>query len=141
MIFTDWLSIAEDWRESYGRFTGNSGPSQGFVSVDQRAPLHALSELLQQRGIKCLFIETEKWDLAFCWYRLRRWPDSVRGLELLSRSFRSAENFGAYKPSPYVYRGAAARFELGPSHCVMVAAHLDDLKSAKAQDFQIVYGE
>jgi 2-haloacid dehalogenase len=48
----------------------------------------------------------------------------------------SAEEFGAYKTSPQVYREAAARFELDPSQCAMVATHLFDLKAAKAQGFQ-----
>ncbi|KAE8385847.1 hypothetical protein BDV23DRAFT_187838 [Aspergillus alliaceus] len=67
MTFTDWLSIAEDWRESYGQFTGNFDPSRGFVSVDQHH-YTALSKLLQQQEIGSLFIDSEKWDLAFCWH-------------------------------------------------------------------------
>ncbi|KAE8308197.1 HAD-like domain-containing protein [Aspergillus transmontanensis] len=165
MTFTDWLSIAEDWRQSYGQFTAKFDPSQGFVSVDQHH-FTALSKLLQERKIENLFTDRERWDLSLCWHRLSPWPDSVRGLELLSRRFRtctlsngnvslledlrrygslpftdiaSAENFGAYKPSPQVYRGAAARFDVDPSHCALVAAHLSDLKAAKAQDFQTIY--
>ncbi|GAB1199829.1 hypothetical protein APSETT444_009188 [Aspergillus pseudonomiae] len=165
MTFTDWLSVAEDWRQSYGQFTAKFDPSQGFVSVDQHH-YTALSTLLRQRKIENLFTDSEKWDLSLCWHRLVPWPDSVRGLELLSRRFRtctlsngnvslledlqrygslpftdiaSAENFGAYKPSPQVYRGAAARFDLDPSHCALVAAHLSDLKAAKAQGFQTIY--
>ncbi|KAE8397481.1 HAD-like domain-containing protein [Aspergillus pseudonomiae] len=165
MTFTDWLSVAEDWRQSYGQFTAKFDPSQGFVSVDQHH-YTALSTLLKQRKIENLFTDSEKWDLSLCWHRLVPWPDSVRGLELLSRRFRtctlsngnvslledlqrygslpftdiaSAENFGAYKPSPQVYRGAAARFDLDPSHCALVAAHLSDLKAAKAQGFQTIY--
>ncbi|KAB8267543.1 HAD-like domain-containing protein [Aspergillus minisclerotigenes] len=165
MTFTDWLSIAEDWRQSYGQFTAKFDPSQGFVSVDQHH-FTALSKLLQERKIGNLFTDSERWDLSLCWHRLAPWPDSVRGLELLSRRFRtctlsngnvslledlrrygslpftdiaSAENFGAYKPSPQVYRGAAARFDVDPSHCALVAAHLSDLKAAKAQGFQTIY--
>ncbi|KAB8241107.1 HAD-like domain-containing protein [Aspergillus flavus] len=165
MTFTDWLSIAEDWRQSYGQFTAQFDPSQGFVSVDQHH-FTALSKLLQERKIGNLFTDSERWDLSLCWHRLAPWPDSVRGLELLSRRFRtctlsngnvslledlrrfgslpftdiaSAEDFGAYKPSPQVYRGAAARFDVDPSHCALVAAHLSDLKAAKAQGFQTIY--
>ncbi|KAE8379512.1 HAD-like domain-containing protein [Aspergillus bertholletiae] len=165
MTFTDWLSIAEDWRQSYGHFTNNFDPAQGFVSVDQHH-YTALSKLLQQWKIESLFTDHEKWDLSLCWHRLVPWPDSVRGLELLRQKFRtctlsngnvslledlrrygslpftdiaSAENFGAYKPSPQVYRGAAARFDLNPSHCALVAAHLSDLKAAKAEGFQTIY--
>lgn len=53
----------------------------------------------------------------------------------------SAEHFGAYKPSPKVYGGAAERFGLEPGECALVAAHLGDLKAAKACGFQTVYVE
>jgi 2-haloacid dehalogenase len=53
----------------------------------------------------------------------------------------SAEQFGTYKPAPRVYLGAAERLELHPNQCVMVAAHLNDLKAAKENGLQTVYVE
>jgi hypothetical protein len=53
----------------------------------------------------------------------------------------SAEMFGTYKPSPKVYLGAAEKLELHPNQCVMVAAHLNDLKAAKENGLQTVYVE
>jgi 2-haloacid dehalogenase len=53
----------------------------------------------------------------------------------------SAELFGTYKPAPRVYLGAAEKLNLPPSECVMVAAHLGDLKAAKANGLQTIYVE
>ena len=53
----------------------------------------------------------------------------------------SAELFGTYKPSPKVYLGAAEKLNLPPNECVMVAAHLNDLKAAKQNGLQTIYVE
>jgi 2-haloacid dehalogenase len=53
----------------------------------------------------------------------------------------SAEDFGSYKPAPAVYLGAAAKLELPPNQCAMVAAHLNDLKAAKQNGLQTIYVE
>ncbi|RMZ73003.1 haloacid dehalogenase type II [Pyrenophora seminiperda CCB06] len=53
----------------------------------------------------------------------------------------SAELFGTYKPSPKVYLGAAEKLCLPPNECVMVAAHLADLKAAKENGLQTIYVE
>jgi 2-haloacid dehalogenase len=53
----------------------------------------------------------------------------------------SAELFGTYKPAPRVYLGAAEKLNLPANECVMVAAHLNDLKAAKENGLQTVYVE
>jgi 2-haloacid dehalogenase len=53
----------------------------------------------------------------------------------------SAEEFGTYKPAPEVYIGAANKLDLAPDQCVMVAAHLNDLKAAKQNGLQTIYVE
>jgi 2-haloacid dehalogenase len=53
----------------------------------------------------------------------------------------SAEQFGTYKPSPRVYLGAAQELDIPANQCVMVAAHLNDLKAAKENGLQTVYVE
>jgi 2-haloacid dehalogenase len=40
-----------------------------------------------------------------------------------------------------VYLGGAEKLQLPPSHCAMVAAHLDDLKAAKRNGLQTIYVE
>ncbi|RAL06248.1 haloacid dehalogenase, type II [Aspergillus ibericus CBS 121593] len=167
MTTEDWQAIAVEWRASYGHFTASFDPSSAFVSVDEHHYTY-IQKLLQQRGLGGLFTDKERWDIALCWHRLEPWSDTVEGLRLLNRQFRtctlsngnvalledlrdygslpftdvaSAEHFGAYKPSPQVYHGAAKRFGLEPSECGMVAAHLYDLKAAKALGFMTIYVE
>lgn len=53
----------------------------------------------------------------------------------------SAEMFQSYKPNPKVYLGAAEKMGLKPEECSLVAAHLDDLKAAKACGFSTIYVE
>ncbi|KAJ5140616.1 hypothetical protein N7448_004024 [Penicillium atrosanguineum] len=128
----------------------------------------ALQDLLSQQGILELFTDSELRSLTFAWHRLDPWADSVPGLNLLNKRFitstlsngnvtlledlqrhgslpfthiTSAENFGAYKPSPLVYNGAAKLLGLEASQCAMVAAHLSDLQAAKSCGFQTIYVE
>ncbi|KAJ5143129.1 Haloacid dehalogenase type II [Penicillium bovifimosum] len=167
MTTQDWLEIANEWRWSYVVFTRTFDSSTEFMSVDQHH-YKALQDLLRQRGLDGLFTDEKRWDLAFAWHRLSPWPDSAPGLELLNRQFTtatlsngnvslledlqkfgslpfkhivSAENFGAYKPSPLVYGGAAKKFGMEPNQCGLVAAHLGDLKAAKDCGFQTIYVE
>lgn len=164
----DWRAFADEWRRSYYHFTRNFDPSQqGFVSVDQHH-YESLQKLLERWNIEGLFTDDETRELSLCWHRLDPWPDTVEGLTRLNDKFEtctlsngnlslledlrrhgplpfthiaSAEEFGAYKPSPLVYNGAAARFGLEPKDCALVAAHLGDLKAAKGCGFQTVYVE
>ncbi|KAL4778511.1 HAD-like domain-containing protein [Aspergillus varians] len=167
MTDDNWHSMAEDWRASYGRFTDTFDPSNGFVSVDQHH-YDALLEILLSRQLEDLFTESELQELVQCWHRLDPWDDTVQGLKMLSSQFRtstlsngnvslledlvrygslpftditSAEHFGVYKPSPRVYLGAAEKLGFKPEQCVLVAAHLSDLKAAKACGFGTVYVE
>ncbi|CAG7953205.1 unnamed protein product [Penicillium nalgiovense] len=165
MTWDDWLAFVAEWRQTYNGFTSTFDPSNEFVSVDQHH-YNALQDLLWQRGLDGLFTDEKLWELAFAWHWLNPWPDSAQGLELLNSLFDtstlsngnvsllqdlqrhgslpfkhlvSAENFGAYKPSPLVYNGAAKKFGLEPDQCGLVAAHLRDLKAAKSCGFQTIY--
>ncbi|KAJ0423116.1 HAD-like domain-containing protein [Aspergillus carlsbadensis] len=170
MTDDNWLGMAEDWRASYYRFTEGfdpSSPRAKFISVDQHH-YESLVELLQQRSLHDLFLEHELRDLAKCWHRLDPWEDTIEGLELLSTKFRtctlsngnldllqglvaharlpftdliSAEFFSAYKPSPRVYLGAAERLGVAPAQCVLVAAHLNDLRAARECGFGTIFVE
>ncbi|KAJ6083757.1 hypothetical protein N7467_007892 [Penicillium canescens] len=167
MTSHDWLAFAEQWRQSYSIFTATFDPSTEFVSVDQHH-FNALQDLLQKHSLDGLFTDEERWELAFSWHRLSPWPDSVPGLAQLNKKFQtstlsngnvsllqdlqrhgslpfthlvSSENFGAYKPSPLVYNGAAKKFGLESGQCGMVAAHLGDLKGAKSCGLQTIYVE
>ncbi|CAA9957262.1 hydrolase [Pyrenophora teres f. maculata] len=106
--------------------------------------------------------------LSLVWHRLAAWDDAAEGVGLLNTRFAtctlsngnvslledlreyskipftrifSAELFGTYKPSPAVYLGAVEKLGLQPNECVMVAAHLADLKAAKENGLQTIYVE
>lgn len=106
--------------------------------------------------------------LGTVWHRLTPWPDSCRGLELLNRKFStvalsntyndllkhlvahsdipftqaySSDMFDSYKPNPKVYLGAAEKLGVKPEECGLVAAHLSDLRGAKACGFYAIYVE
>lgn len=53
----------------------------------------------------------------------------------------SAEDFGAYKPDPGVYLGAAARLGAEPAQVAMVSAHLNDLDAARRLGLRTIYVE
>lgn len=115
-----------------------------------------------------LWNEEQIRDLSMVWHRLDPWPDTCRGIQELNRHFWtctlsngnvsllqdmvasanmefthvfSAEMFQSYKPNRRVYLGAAEKMGLKPEDCCMVAAHLDDLKAAKANGFSTIYVE
>lgn len=166
-----WLELVERWRKSYGEFTSKYKQTndKAFVSVDEHH-YTSLKQLLDEWKLGDLFTDDEVRDLAMSWHRLDPWPDSVEGLEGLNKidnlrtctlsngnvsliedlvrfaslpftDIASAEQFGAYKPSPVVYTGAAKRFGVLPSQCALVAAHLYDLKAAKGVGFQTIFVE
>ena len=115
-----------------------------------------------------LWDEAQIQELNLVWHRLEPWPDTCRGIEELNRQFNtctlsngnlsllkdmaahgkmpfthiySAEMFQSYKPNPKVYLGAAEKMGFKPEECALVAAHLDDLKAAKACGFHTIYVE
>ena len=51
----------------------------------------------------------------------------------------SVTSFGAFKPHPGVYRGAAAKLELEVNECMMVSANSFDIMGARACGFRGAY--
>ena len=103
--------------------------------------------------------EEEIDSLNRAWHRLRPWPDAVSGLTRLKGAFTiaplsngnmslmtdmakhaglpwdcilGAELVRRYKPDREVYQSAADFLDLKPADVMMVAAHLGDLRAAKA---------
>jgi len=104
--------------------------------------------------------DAEREALNRAWHRLQPWPDAVPGLTRLKRKFTiaplsngnislitdmakhaglpwdcvlGAELVRHYKPDPEVYRSAAEFLDVRPPEVMMVAAHLRDLRAAKAE--------
>ena len=138
----------------------------GWTLIDD---LHRiiLNEVLEQFGLRDL-TEAETQYLNKAWHRLDPWPDVVAGLTrlksrhvictlsngnigLLTNMAKrgglpwdcvlSAEVFRAYKPDPATYLGVAKVFDISPSEVMLVAAHQDDLNSARACGLQTAYIE
>ncbi len=107
-------------------------------------------------------------QLGRIWHRLPPWPDTCRGLDLLKKQYStvtlsnadndilvsmvkngkmpfeytfSADMWKSTKPDPKVYLGAAEKIGVKPEQCALVAAHLGDLKGAKACGFYAIYVE
>ncbi|EXJ77895.1 2-haloacid dehalogenase [Capronia epimyces CBS 606.96] len=166
-----WPAVAQLWRESYHHFTRTYDPSARdkgkFKTVDQHH-VEALHKILIDHGLDGLWTEEEVQKISMIWHFLDPWPDSASGLGLLNRKFQtatlsngntsllsdlarhgslpythiiSAEDFGAYKPHPSVYLGAAKKLGLQPKECALVAAHLGDLKAAHGCGYQTIYIE
>lgn len=126
-----------------------------------------LDELLERFAITSLS-EADKRHLNRVWHRLDPWPDAVEGLTRLKRRFTlctlsngnlglltnmakraglpwdcilSAEVFRQYKPHPATYLGVAEVFDVPPAAVMMVAAHQEDLDSARRHGLRAAYIE
>ncbi len=126
----------------------------------------ALDSVLAARGWTSQLDTADRGELMSVWGQMTPWPDSAKGLERLKRltTVTALSNAGmasviattkrgglsfdavltgelvhAYKPSPEVYRAAAAFLGFAPPEIMMVAAHKFDLKAAKAAGFQTAY--
>lgn len=157
-LAVDWSAFADAWRAGYqpamARVRSGALP---WMTIDA---LHRmiLDELLVRFAIEGL-TEDEVDHLNRVWHRLDPWPDARRGLALLKRRrivatlsngnmallvnmakharlpwdcVLSAELFQHYKPDPETYLGAAAMLGFEPAEVMMVAAHKDDLRAARA---------
>ena len=138
----------------------------GWTLIDDLHRL-ILDGILGQFGLSNL-TEAQKRQLNKAWHRLDPWPDVVAGLTRLKSRFTictlsngniglltnmakhgglpwdcilSAEVFRAYKPDPAVYLGVARVFDVAPAEVMLVAAHQDDLASARACGLQTAYIE
>jgi 2-haloacid dehalogenase len=157
-VRVDGLAFADAWRAQYA--PGMDRVRTGELPWTKLDRLHrmALDRLLPQFGLTALS-EGETAALNNAWHRLRPWPDSVDGLTRLKRMFiiaplsngnvslmtdlakyaglpwdciLGAELARHYKPDPEVYQSAADFLDLAPGEVMMVAAHLGDLRAAKA---------
>lgn len=164
----DWATFAQQWRDSYGKFTQSFIPDETEPKDIDTHHHDSLIELLQTWGIKEAFSDGEIKDLSLIWHRLAPWEDSSEGLGLLNTKYEtstlsngnlellqdlnqfgmlgfqhlvSSWMFKAYKPHPSVYLGAAQKMGFQPKECALVAAHLGDLRAAKNLGFRAIYVE
>ena len=154
----DGAAFADAWRAQYAPSMNRVRTGElRWTTLDQ---LHrmTLDRLLPDFGLTGLS-DAEAENLNRAWHRLRPWPDAVAGLTRLKRKFiiaplsngnislitNMAKNAGLpwdcilgaelarrYKPDPEVYQSAADFLDLPPGDVMIVAAHLTDLRAAKA---------
>lgn len=163
-----WARFAQEWQNSYKAFVTGFVPGQSeWRDVDTHHHL-SLIDLLQKWRLEDVYTDDEVQGLSLVWHALQPWPDSAEGIHLLNKKFitatlsngnpsllkdlnehgnlgfsrlLSSADFKAYKPHPRVYSGAAEGLGFEPGEVAMVAAHLSDLKAARACGFRTIYVE
>jgi 2-haloacid dehalogenase len=154
----DGAKFADAWRAGYG--PSMNRVRSGELPWTKLDVLHrmTLDKILVDFKIEGLS-EAEKGDLNRAWHHLRPWPDAIGGLTRLKKKYiiaplsngnislmtdlakfaglpwdviLGAELARHYKPDREVYQSAADFLDLKPEQVMMVAAHLGDLRAAKA---------
>jgi 2-haloacid dehalogenase len=155
----DWLEFAVEWRKLYQPSMDEvrSG-RRAFTILDvlHRESLDKLVSRYELQGLSQADLD----HMNRAWHRLEPWPDAVPGLARLKTKFiiapcsngnialmvnlakraglpwdciLGAETARAYKPMPDAYLRSCAQLGLAPGSVMMVAAHNNDLRAAKAQ--------
>jgi 2-haloacid dehalogenase len=164
-LTVDAAKFADAWRAGYG--PGMNRVRTGELPWTKLDALHrmTLDRILVDFKIAGL-TEAEKGALNRAWHRLRPWPDSVAGLTRLKKRFiiaplsngnislmtdmakhaglpwdciLGAELVRHYKPDREVYQSAADILDLRPDEVMMVAAHLGDLRAARAAGLRTAF--
>jgi 2-haloacid dehalogenase len=157
-VTLDAAKFADSWRAGYG--PSMNKVRSGELPWTKLDTLHRmiLDKILIDYKLTGLS-EDEKDALNRVWHRLTPWPDAVAGLTRLKKKFivaplsngniglmtdlakhsslpwdviLGAELVKHYKPDKEVYLSAAEILDLKVSEVMMVAAHLGDLRAAKA---------
>ena len=155
----DWLQFTVAWRALYQPSMEEVRSGRRAWTVLDVLHRESLVKLLERHGIGGL-AGGDIDHLNRAWHRLDPWPDVVEGLSRLKRSriiapcsngnialmvnlakraglpwdcILGAETARAYKPMPEAYLASCRQLDLPPSAVMMVAAHNNDLRAAKAQ--------
>lgn len=157
-VAVDGAKFADAWRGGYA--PSMNRVRTGELPWTRLDDLHRmiLDNILVDFHITGLS-DAETDALNRAWHRLKPWPDSVAGLTRLKKKFTiaplsngnialmtalakhsglpwdcilGAELVRHYKPDREVYLSAAEFLDLEPNEVMMVAAHLGDLRAAKA---------
>ncbi len=161
----DVQQFATDWRvwsfDMLGRVNRGELPWTNLDHIHRQI----LDKVLEKHTAITLS-SSERDDLAEVWHRLRAWPgaaDTIHRLKsrytmivltVLSYSIAvdcskhnginwdgilSCEFLGAYKGPPNAYNAATRLLRLKPSETMMTAAHMSDLKNARATGMRTAY--
>jgi 2-haloacid dehalogenase len=164
-LAVDWAKFADAWRAGYG--PAMDRVRKGELPWTKLDALHRmmLDHVLIDFGVTGLS-EAETDRLNRVWHRLKPWPDAVSGLTRLKKKFiiaplsngnvalmtdlakhaglpwdciLGAELARHYKPDKEVYLTAAELLSLAPTEIMMVAAHQNDLRAARALGFRTAF--
>lgn len=157
-VKADWAAMADAWRARYQPAMEEvRAGRRPFVVLDvlHRENLEAVLARFGVQGLRGAELDA----LTRAWHRLDPWPDSAAGLAALRRrrivaamsngnialmvnlsrhgglvwdAILGAEFAQAYKPDPRCYLRGVEALGLEPAQCMMVAAHNDDLRAARA---------
>ncbi|MEK6712432.1 MAG: haloacid dehalogenase type II [Nitrospinota bacterium] len=164
-ISLDWAAFADAWQAgkepAIERVRAGEAPWATLDAIHRAR----LDVVLAQFGAAGL-TEEEKDHLNHAWHRLDPWPDSIPGLTRLKRrgavcafsngnfgllvnmaknaglpwdGILSADLFRRYKPAQELYLGAAELLGLPPEEVMVVAAHPNDLRAARANGLRTGY--
>ena len=161
----DGAGLADAWRAGYQpAMTPVRDGARAYVHLDI---LHReiLDALLPRFGLAGLD-EAERAHLNRVWHRLDGWPDAPEGMRRLRRRFLlaalsnghvalivnmarhaglpwdaplGAEVARQYKPRAEVYDTTVRMLGLAPRETMMVAAHNDDLRAARARGMRTAF--
>jgi 2-haloacid dehalogenase len=161
----DWLEFAVEWRKLYQPSMEEVRSGRRAFTILDVLHRESLDKLISRYGIKGLS-EADVDHLNRAWHRLDPWPDAVAGLTRLKSKFiiapcsngnialmvnmakraglpwdciLGAETARAYKPMPDAYLNSCRQLGLAPASVMMVAAHNNDLKAAKAQGMKTAF--
>ena len=161
----DPAAFADAWRDRYA--PSMDRVRSGALPWTPLDALHrtSLDELLAEAGADDVD-EATRGELVLAWHRLDPWPDAVPGLTRLRRAHvlaplsngnvallvdlarraglpwdlvLGAEIVQHYKPDAEVYDSVPRLLALRPEQVLMVAAHTDDLRSARARGLRTAY--
>jgi 2-haloacid dehalogenase len=160
----DWLEFAVEWRKLYQPSMEEVRSGRRPFTILDVLHRESLDKLVARYGIQVGEADLDHMNRT--WHRLQPWPDVVAGLAALKKKYiiapcsngnialmvnlakhsglpwdciLGAETARAYKPMPDAYLNSCRQLGLPPQEVLMVAAHNNDLKAAKAQGMQTAF--
>ncbi|OQW59467.1 MAG: haloacid dehalogenase [Proteobacteria bacterium SG_bin9] len=162
----DWSAFVDAWRAAYmpSLMELRKTAPQPFPTLDQ---LHRQSlDRMLVDGPLAQATTTDREFLVKAWHQLNGWPDARPALQRLNKRFVvaplsnantsllvtlakfaelewdcvfGADMFQRYKPDRELYLGAARLLDVEPEQVMMVAAHNNDLRAARAYGLQTCF--
>jgi 2-haloacid dehalogenase len=164
-VKVDGVAFADAWRAQYAPTMDQVRTGKLPWTKLDRLHRMILDRIVGDFGLNGL-AENDRRTLNRAWHRLQPWSDSVPGLTRLKKKFILAplsngnislmtdlarhgglpwdcilgsELVRHYKPDPEVYLSTFDLLDLERGEVMMVAAHLNDLKAAKAQGLRTAF--